>query len=148
MTLLNGNKTGKQLSNPDCTNRSCQSGTTASQEKSGFISHHFAHKSTLVSRKKLEQSYYRLVFVCLSLLEAAFISYISNLNEQTDKRAGSFSCPSWNNNDKMMDVELNNPSNKCGQKIRAERIHKFSRVIFPVLFIFFNIGYFLYYFYM
>ena len=87
-----------------------------------------------------------LVFVCLSLLEAAFVSYVSKWSEQTDRRAGSFSYPSWNNNDKIMDVELNKPLNKCGPKIRTERIHKVSRVIFPILFVFFNLGYFLYYF--
>ena len=87
-----------------------------------------------------------LVFVCLSLLEAAFVSYISKWSEQTDRREGSFSYPSWNSNDKIMNVELNKPSSKCGPKVRTERIHKICRVIFPILFLFFNIGYFLYYF--
>ena len=86
-----------------------------------------------------------LVFVCLSLVEAAVVTYVENISisDQQSSHDDGKTCDSMRDSEQRVKLRLE--GKQLVEKQKAHILHKMSRVLFPVAFVVFNAIYWGYY---
>ena len=85
------------------------------------------------------------MFVCLSLVEAAVVTYVENISisDQQRTHGDGKTCDAMGDNGQRAKLRLE--GKQLVEKQKAHTLHKMSRVLFPVAFVVFNAIYWGYY---